>query len=94
MIKSASKANVLKTKRSRIVGLVILTVIVVLLGLNFAVSRSSLSAPANSISLRKAVVGLYRGNLGFWLTGSVIKTPVTDWSFTDAIPTVQVETRT
>jgi len=94
MIKSAGDANGLKMMRLRIVGLLILTAIVVLLGLTFAVSRSSLSAPANSTSLRNAVVGLYRGNLGFWLTGSVTKTPATDWSFTDAIPTVQVETRT
>jgi hypothetical protein len=39
-------------------------------------------------------VGLYRGDLGFWLTGDPVTTPVTDWSFTDAVPTVQIETRT
>ena len=83
-----------KTKRSKIAGLVILIAAVVLLGLNFAITRSSPSLPANYNSLRNNVVRLYQGDLGFWLTGDVVKTPVTDWSFTDAIPTVQIETRT
>src|ERR1039458_5698948 len=83
-----------KTRSSRIAGLVLLIVIVVVLGLNLAITRSSPSVPANSNSLRNAVVGLYRGDLGFWLGGDLVKTPITDWSFTDTIPTVQVETRT
>ena len=29
-----------------------------------------------------------------WLTGNVATAPVTDWSFTDKIPTVKVQTRT
>lgn len=81
-----------KTKRLRIAGLVILIVAVVLLGLNFAITRSSPSLPGNYNSLRNNVVRLYRGDVGFWLTGDVVKTPVTDWSFIDAIPTVQIET--
>jgi hypothetical protein len=94
MIKSAIGATVFKVKRLTIAGLIILIVIIVAFGLNFAITRSSPSVPANSNSLRNAVVGLYRGNLGFWLTGDLVKTPVTDWSFTDAIPTIQIETRT
>jgi hypothetical protein len=83
-----------KTNTSRIVGWAILIVIVVVIALNFAITRSSTSVPADSNSLRNAVVGLYRGDLGFRLTGDLVKTPVTDWSFTDSIPTIQIETRT
>ena len=83
-----------KTNTSRIVGWAILIAIVVVIALNFAITRSSTSVPADSNSLRNAVVGLYRGDLGFRLTGDLVKTPVTDWSFTDSIPTIQIETRT
>ena len=31
---------------------------------------------------------------GLWLRGDVVTTPVTDWSFTDKIQTVKVQTRT
>ncbi len=31
---------------------------------------------------------------GLWLSGEVVTTPVTDWSFTDPIEHVYVETRT
>jgi len=68
-------------KRSRIVSLVILMVVVVALALNYS-------------SLRRNFVGLKRGDFGLWLTGGLVTTPVTDWSFTDAVPTVQIETRT
>ncbi len=30
---------------------------------------------------------------GLWLRGDPITTPVTDWSFTDAVPTIKVETQ-
>jgi hypothetical protein len=30
---------------------------------------------------------------GLWLKGNVVTTPVTDWSFTDSIPVVQLQTR-
>jgi hypothetical protein len=83
-----------KTKGSRIAGVVILVMAVVLLALNFAITRSSPSLPANYNSLRNTVVRLYRGDVGFWLTGDVVKTPVTDWSFIDAVRTVQIETHT
>src|ERR1700740_2059120 len=94
MIESAAGGNMFTTKRSRIAGLAILIAAVVLLGLNFAITRSSPSLPANYNSLGNNVVRLYQGDLGFWLPGDLVKTPVTDSSFTDAIPTVQIETRT
>lgn len=31
---------------------------------------------------------------GLWLKGNVVTTPVTDWSFTENIPVVQLQTRT
>jgi len=31
---------------------------------------------------------------GLWLKGNVVTTPVTDWSFTDKIPVVQIQTET
>jgi hypothetical protein len=31
---------------------------------------------------------------GLWLKGDVVTTPVTDWSFTDKIPVVQIQTQT
>ena len=68
-------------KRSRIVSLLILVVVVVALALNYG-------------SLRRSFVGLNRGDFGLWLAGDLVTTPVTDWSFTDAVPTIQIETRT
>ena len=83
----------LRMNQSKIAGLVIL-IVLVLLGLNFALSRASPSVPASFNNLPGNLVRLYRGDLGFWLSGELVKTPVTDWSFTDAIPTIQIETRT
>ena len=48
----------------------------------------------HSVSLRRTFVGLYRGDLSLWLAGDSVTTLVTDWSFTDAVQTVQIETRT
>jgi len=31
---------------------------------------------------------------GLWLKGGLVTTPVTDWSFTDKIPTIQLQTET
>ena len=31
---------------------------------------------------------------GLWLKGNVVNTPVTDWSFTDHVDTIEVQTRT
>jgi hypothetical protein len=31
---------------------------------------------------------------GLWLKGDVVTTPVTDWSFTDKIPTIKLQTHT
>src|SRR5215471_4314718 len=30
---------------------------------------------------------------GLWLRGDVVSTPVTDWSFTDAVPTIKIQTQ-
>ncbi|MGH9690679.1 MAG: hypothetical protein ACRD4C_06275 [Candidatus Acidiferrales bacterium] len=29
---------------------------------------------------------------GLWLTGGLVTTPVTDWSFTDKVPTIKPQT--
>jgi hypothetical protein len=81
-------------KTLKIVGLVILIVVVLMVALNFAITRASPSVPANFVNLRNSFAGFYRGDLGFWLTGELDTTPVTDWSFADAAQTVQMETRT
>ena len=30
---------------------------------------------------------------GLWLTGEVVTTPVADWSFTDTVPTIKLQTQ-
>jgi hypothetical protein len=42
------------------------------------------------------IVGLppHDRRAGLWLPGEVVMTPVDDWSFTDAIPEIYVQTRT
>lgn len=30
---------------------------------------------------------------GLWLTGNLVATPVTDWSFTDKVPTIKLQTQ-
>jgi hypothetical protein len=30
---------------------------------------------------------------GLWLTGDLVTTPVTDWSFTDEVPTIKLQTQ-
>jgi hypothetical protein len=30
---------------------------------------------------------------GLWLTGDIVTTPVTDWSFTDKVPTIKLQTQ-
>ena len=45
------------------------------------------------IGLDPADTGAY-GRPGMWLQGELVTTPVTDWSFTDKIPHIAVETRT
>ncbi len=30
---------------------------------------------------------------GLWLTGDLVTTPVTDWSFTDKVPTIKLQTQ-
>lgn len=81
-------------KRWRIAGLIILVLAAVLFAVNFAIMRSSPSLPGGYNNLLTNVVRMYHGELGFWLTGEVVRTPVTDWSFTDSIPNIQIQTHT
>ena len=46
------------------------------------------------IVLRITGFGPHARTSGLWLKGSVVTTPVTDWSFTDKIPVVQLQTET
>ena len=46
------------------------------------------------IVLRITGFGPHARTPGLWLKGSVVTTPVTDWSFTDKIPVVQIQTET
>lgn len=81
-------------KSSKIAVLIILGAVVLGFALDFAIKSSSRAIPPGAVSLRQTFVGLYRGDLGLWLTGDPVTTPVTDWSFTDAVPTVLIQTRT
>ena len=51
-------------KRSRIAGLVILIVVIVLLALNFAIVRSSPSLPGGYNNLASNLVRMYHGEIG------------------------------
>lgn len=44
--------------------------------------------------LRIAGFGPHGGTPGLWLKGNVSSTPVTDWSFTEGIPVIQLQTQT
>ena len=46
------------------------------------------------VVLRTTGFGPHGRTPGLWLSGNLITTPVTDWSFTDKIPTVEIQTRT
>jgi len=46
------------------------------------------------IVLRITGFGPHARMPGLWLKGNVVTTPVTDWSFTDKIPVVQIQTET
>jgi hypothetical protein len=45
------------------------------------------------IVLRITGFGPHARTPGLWLKGNVVATPVTDWSFTDKIPVVQLQTQ-
>jgi hypothetical protein len=46
------------------------------------------------IVLRVTGFGPHARTPGLWLKGNVVTAPVTDWSFTDKIPVVQLQTET
>lgn len=78
-------------KRWKIAALIVLVLVIGLFALNFVIVRASPSAPS---TLASALVRMRRGEIGFWLTGDVVKTPVADWSFVDSIRNIQVQTHT
>lgn len=45
------------------------------------------------IVLRITGLNPHDGIPGLWLTGNVVATPVTDWSFTDDVPTIKLQTQ-
>ena len=83
-----------RNKKWKFAGWAILIIVFLALALDFTVKSLSQATPANASSLRQTLVGLYRGDSGFWLRGDPVTTPPADWAFTDAAPTVLVETRT
>jgi len=78
-------------KRWKIAGLIVVVLAVGLFALNFVIVRASPSAPS---TLASALVRMRRGEIGFWLAGDIVKTPVTDWSFVDGIRNIQIQTHT
>lgn len=81
-------------KRWKIARLIVLIVAGALFALNFAIIRSSPSLPGSSNNLASALARMRRGEIGFWLTGDAVKTPVTDWSFVDSILNIRIQTHT
>jgi hypothetical protein len=45
------------------------------------------------VVLRFTGFGPHARTPGLWLKGNVVTTPVTDWSFTDNIPVIQIQTQ-
>ena len=45
------------------------------------------------VVLRITGLNPHDGIPGLWLTGDLVTTPVTDWSFTDEVPTIKLQTQ-
>jgi hypothetical protein len=45
------------------------------------------------VVLRITGLNPHDGIPGLWLTGDLVTTPVTDWSFTDQVPTIKLQTQ-
>jgi hypothetical protein len=45
------------------------------------------------VVLRITGLNPHGGIPGLWLTGDLVSTPVTDWSFTDQVPTIKLQTQ-
>jgi hypothetical protein len=73
-------------KTLKIAGSIIIGLVVLLLILSFTGFAPKVCAPTDK-SLSCRVPGL-------WLKGEPVTNPVTDWSFTDKIPEIQIETQT
>ena len=59
-------------KRIKIAGWVIVAIVLLLSVLNFTIAKASPAAFANSVNLRNSFVGLFHGDLGFWLKGDLV----------------------
>src|ERR1700689_3728099 len=46
------------------------------------------------VALRITGFGPHDRTPGLWLKGDLVTTPVTDWSFTDQIPQIEIQTQT
>jgi hypothetical protein len=46
------------------------------------------------VVLRITGFGPIDGTPGLWLRGNLVAAPVIDWSFTDSVPTIEIQTRT
>ena len=73
-------------KLVKIVGTTIIAVVVLLLILSFTGFEPKACPPTDrSMSCKMP---------GLWLKGDLVTTPVTDWSFTDKIPQIKIQTET
>ena len=73
-------------KTSRIVGLVIVAIVVVTIA---ALAFTPIGDRRNIRRLQGGDFSSY-----FWLTGELVTTPITDWSFADSADVIKVRTRT
>lgn len=78
-------------KRLKTAGLVVLTA-VVLAGI--IVSVIGLPEYVRRLTIGDMFRRATDGNMGFYLSGDVVTTHVTDWSFSDAFHDIKIETRT
>ncbi|HLK48591.1 MAG TPA: hypothetical protein VKT49_10680 [Bryobacteraceae bacterium] len=70
----------------KIVGSIIIVVVALLLLTSFTGFEPKTCPPTDrSLTCRMP---------GLWLKGEVVTTPVTDWSFTDQIPQIKIQTQT
>lgn len=73
-------------KLVKIVGTTIIAVVVLLLILSFTGFEPKACPPTDrSMSCKMP---------GLWLKGDLVTTPVSDWSFTDKIPQIKIQTQT
>ena len=76
-------------KRWKIARLIVLVLAGVLFALKLRDRARFASLPGGSNTLASNLVRMGHGEIGFWLTGNVVRTPVTDWSFIDSVPNIK-----